>query len=156
MSDHAKGNWTFTRGHFISRDLSISSTWYLIRTQEDWTCILIPTGKVVIENKVLGDKTGEGNNRTKSSPVMYVKYPSVRYILPHCSINKCQTSPPLPTVSWNAHCSQLSSFPALACRSGLMAKSYVPNTTWGFIIVLFEKAFHARLTSKHFFNTLLV
>lgn len=94
MSDHAKGNWTFTRGHFISRDLSISSTWYLIRTQEDRTCILIPTGKVVIENKVLGDKTGEGNNRTKSSPVMYVKYPSVRYILPHCSINKCQTSKP--------------------------------------------------------------
>nr|KAF6358535.1 hypothetical protein mPipKuh1_010357 [Pipistrellus kuhlii] len=92
MSDHAKGNWTFTRGHFISRDLSISSTWYLIRAQEDRTCILIPTGKVAIENKVLGDKTGEGNSRTKSSPVMFVKYPSVRYILPRCSINKCQTS----------------------------------------------------------------
>lgn len=53
---------------------------------------LILTGKAVIENKVLVDKTGEGNNQTKASPVMYVKYPSVRYILPHCSINKCQTS----------------------------------------------------------------
>lgn len=79
-------------GTLVSRDLSISSTWYLIRTQEDWTCILIHTGKAVIENKVLAGKTGEGNNQIKSSPVMYVKYPSVHYILSHCSINKCQTS----------------------------------------------------------------
>lgn len=79
-------------GTLVSRDLSISSTWYLIRTQEDQTCILIHMGKAVIENKGLSDKTREGNNRTKSSPVMYVKYPSVRYILSHCSINKCQSS----------------------------------------------------------------
>lgn len=51
-------------GTLISRELSISSTWYLIGTQEDHTCILIHTGEAVIESKILADNQ-EGVTGTK-------------------------------------------------------------------------------------------
>lgn len=43
-----------------SRELSISSTWYLVGTQEDGACILIHTGKAVTEDKALADNRGGG------------------------------------------------------------------------------------------------
>lgn len=85
----------------------MSRTWHPIRTQEDRTCILIHTGKVGAEDKLLADKTGEGNNRTESSPVIYGEYPSVRYILITPPLYKHRPNfLTLPTEPRNSHCSQ--------------------------------------------------
>lgn len=59
MIRSCKGRLDLYRGTLISRELSVSSTWYLIGARDDRTCILIHTGKAVTENKVLAD-TGRG------------------------------------------------------------------------------------------------
>lgn len=64
MIRSCKGRLDSYMGTLISRELSISSTWYLIGTQEDHTCILIHTGEAVIESKILADNH-EGVTGTK-------------------------------------------------------------------------------------------
>lgn len=59
--------------------------------KEDRTCILIHTGRAETDSSSLADN-GEGTTATRESHIAYLKYPSVHYILSHCSINICQTS----------------------------------------------------------------